>query len=210
MKYGLALPFIIVGLACTPPKAVAPSQAVAPMPRNIFVLMPDPDGHVGRVTITNAGGSSTLNQANQGVEVAESKVAPSKPGAMTPEQIQLDFGAALAAEPAGSFICELHFQSGASALDPETIATLDQVVKEIRQRDSRDIIITGHTDTMGDSDFDMRLSRERARNIRDFLVAGGVQPEYMSVAYHGKGNLLIPTGDEVDEPRNRRVEVIVR
>jgi hypothetical protein len=34
--------------------------------------------------------------------------------------------------------------------------------------------------------------------------------EEMTIIYHGEGNLLIPTADDVAEPRNRRVEVMVR
>lgn len=90
------------------------------------------------------------------------------------------------------------------------ITELDQILKEIRQRDSRDISINGHCDTTGDPETNMQISLARAEKVRSLLVQSGVKAEYLSVAYHGKGNLPVPTADNVPEPRNRRVEVIVR
>ena len=204
MNRKVVLLCLLLGLACAPPRPVAPP------PGNLFLLMPDRDDHVGGVTITNAKGSATLDQAGQGVLVAGADAAPGAPWILSPAQIQADFGAALAAEPPVSFVCQCRFRSGSSQLDPETMAVLAQVLAEIRRRDSREILVTGHTDTTGDTEYNMKLSLERAEKARGYLVQNGVNPQFISVAYHGKGEPLVPTGDNVDEPRNRRVEVIVR
>ena len=204
MNRSLVLLCFLTGLACTPP------QTVAPPPGNLFLLMPDREGHVGGVTVTNAKGSATLDQAGQGVLVAGNDAAPGVASILGPAEIQADFGAALAAEPPASFVCQCRFRSGSSQLEPETVAALVQVLTEIRRRDSREILVTGHTDTIGDTEFNMKLSLERAEKVRGYLIQNGVNPAFLSVAYHGKGEPLVPTGDHVDEPRNRRVEVIVR
>lgn len=68
----------------------------------------------------------------------------------------------------------------------------------------------GHTDRSGAKEFNMALSRRRAQRVRDLLVAEGIAPAAIRLAFHGEGNPLIPTADNVPEPRNRRVEVIVR
>jgi hypothetical protein len=204
MNRSVILLYVLIGLACAPPRPVAPP------PGNLFLLMPDREGHVGGVTVTNAKGSATLDQAGQGVLVAGNDAAPGAPWILSPAQIQTDFGAALAAEPPASFLCQCRFRSGSSQLDPETVAALVQVVTEIRRRDSREIFVTGHTDTTGDTEYNMKLSLERADKVRAYLVQNGVNPQFLTVAYHGKGEPLVPTGDHVDEPRNRRVEVIVR
>jgi outer membrane protein OmpA-like peptidoglycan-associated protein len=46
--------------------------------------------------------------------------------------------------------------------------------------------------------------------VRDLLVAEGIDPAMIQVTSHGEENPLVPTEDEVAEPRNRRVEVTVR
>jgi outer membrane protein OmpA-like peptidoglycan-associated protein len=56
----------------------------------------------------------------------------------------------------------------------------------------------------------MALSRRRAEKVRDLLIAANIAPAVIRVAFHGEGNPLIQTVDNVPEPRNRRVEVIVR
>jgi outer membrane protein OmpA-like peptidoglycan-associated protein len=200
----LVLLSFLIGLACAPPRTVAPP------PRNLFLLMPDRENHVGGVTITNAKGSANLDQANQGVLVAAADAAPGVSWILSPAEIQADFGAALAAEPPASFVCQLQFRTRSSQLEPETVAALVRVLTEIHQRDSREILVTGHTDTTGDTEYNMKLSLERAEKVRSYLIQNGVNPRFLSVAYHGKGEPLVPTGDHVDEPRNRRVQVIVR
>jgi outer membrane protein OmpA-like peptidoglycan-associated protein len=144
------------------------------------------------------------------VLVAAADAAPGASWILSPAEIQADFGAALAAEPPASFVCQLQFRTGSGQLEPGTMAALVQVMMEIHRRDSREILVTGHTDTTGDADYNMKLSLERAQKVREYLLRNGVNPEFLSVAYHGKGDPLVPTGDHVDEPRNRRVEVIVR
>ncbi len=178
--------------------------------RSAFVLVPDRDGHVGAVTVTNSKGSAVVERASEAVLVAGPNSAPEPPVPVSAAQIQRTFGAALAAEPAAPLIAIIYFGKDSSDLGPTATAELDKAVAEIVRRDSRDVSIDGHTDTTGDPQTNMRLSLERARTVQEYLVRAGVKVEWMTVSYHGKGNPLVLTGDNVDEPRNRRVEVVVR
>ena len=196
-------PMLLILLLLTLAAACAPK-------RSLVVLVPDREGHVGRVTLTNPQGTAVLTQANEGVEVAGPKAAPGTPRILPPERIQQTFGAALAAEPPAPRVFVLAFGKASSDLEPQALAELARVCQEIRARDSRDVSINGHTDTTGDAAFNMRLSLERARRVQEYLVAQGIPGEILTTAYHGKGNPRVPTADNVDEPRNRRVEVIVR
>ena len=73
-----------------------------------------------------------------------------------------------------------------------------------------DTSVVGHTDTAGSKEYNYRLSRRRAEAIARLLVAGGVAPDLLEITSHGKDNPVVPTGDNVSEPRNRRVEVTIR
>jgi outer membrane protein OmpA-like peptidoglycan-associated protein len=97
-----------------------------------------------------------------------------------------------------------------ASLDENSFALLDNILKEISGRDSLDISINGHSDRSGESLHNRRLSLERAEAVRDKLTAQGVDPDLITVDYHGEGDPVVPTEDGVVEPRNRRVEVIVR
>jgi outer membrane protein OmpA-like peptidoglycan-associated protein len=84
------------------------------------------------------------------------------------------------------------------------------IISEIEKRASTDIEVIGHTDRSGDEEFNMALSRRRAESVREVLVAAGYAPTAIRMAFHGEGNPLVQTADNVYEPLNRRVEVIVR
>ena len=73
-----------------------------------------------------------------------------------------------------------------------------------------DISVIGHTDTAGDKEYNFELSKRRAIAVKNLLVKQGVIKNFIKTTSHGEKNPLIKTGDNVIEPRNRRVEVIVR
>ena len=54
------------------------------------------------------------------------------------------------------------------------------------------------------------LALRRAETVRAMLIARGVAPENIVAVGRGKRELLVPTADGVAEPRNRRVEIVVR
>lgn len=70
------------------------------------------------------------------------------------------------------------------------------------------LYLAGHTDTVGDSAHNLRLSRQRAQSIGAWFRQRGLR---IPIAFEGFGEsaLLVATADEVDEPRNRRVDYIL-
>ena len=69
--------------------------------------------------------------------------------------------------------------------------------------------VEGHTDTVGPGAMNQDLSERRAAAVRDFLVQRhGLAAGRIEAAGLGEQQLLVPTPDEVPEPRNRRVQVI--
>ena len=70
------------------------------------------------------------------------------------------------------------------------------------------IDVTGHTDTVGSDAYNMKLSRRRADSVKAELVKQGVPASEIAVFAKGKRDLLVPTGDGVREPQNRRVEIV--
>jgi outer membrane protein OmpA-like peptidoglycan-associated protein len=56
----------------------------------------------------------------------------------------------------------------------------------------------------------MKLSSARARAVSNALLSYGFPSDQIEIRYHGSRDPLIPTGDNVREPRNRRVEVIIK
>ncbi|HTR45272.1 MAG TPA: OmpA family protein, partial [Thermodesulfovibrionales bacterium] len=104
----------------------------------------------------------------------------------------------------------LYFISDSAQLRPESLESLPAILRTIEERNSVDISVIGHTDTVGSDEHNYKLSRERAETVATYLVGHGVEQGHIRVSSHGKRNPLIPTGDNVSEPRNRRVEVVIR
>jgi len=80
----------------------------------------------------------------------------------------------------------------------------------VSKYDAGEVVVTGHTDRVGNDTENDRLSLERAGVMRARLVAAGVPAERITMAGRGEREPLVPTADEVSEPRNRRVEVKLR
>jgi outer membrane protein OmpA-like peptidoglycan-associated protein len=70
------------------------------------------------------------------------------------------------------------------------------------------LFLAGHTDTVGDASYNLRLSRQRAQSIAAWFRQRGLK---LPIAFEGFGetSLLVKTADEVDEPRNRRCDYIL-
>ncbi|HWR97366.1 MAG TPA: OmpA family protein, partial [Candidatus Methanoperedens sp.] len=120
------------------------------------------------------------------------------------------FGAALAAQPLPPLHFLLYFERNATELTAESRQEFPKVVEAIRARGAADTSVIGHSDTAGDAAKNLDLSLARARAVSALLAAEGIDPASLEVTSHGEANPLVPTGDNVSEPRNRRVEVTVR
>lgn len=198
---------LLVGCAGPKPQAV-PTPAVAPP--NIFVLLPDPDGKVGRIEVSNPQGSQILVAPGQTTTVVKAGGPPSAPITLSDREIAETFGPALSAQPTPPVRFILYFDSGSTELTAESRQLIPQIIASIKERGSVDTSVVGHSDTAGSKEYNYRLSRRRAEAVAQLLIAGGVAPTILEITSHGKDNPAVPTGDNVSEPRNRRVEVTVR
>jgi outer membrane protein OmpA-like peptidoglycan-associated protein len=69
------------------------------------------------------------------------------------------------------------------------------------------ILVVGHTDTVGSSAANQKLSECRANTVKIALVSKGVTEGGISAVGKGKTELLVQTGDGVKEPQNRRATI---
>jgi len=192
--------------ACATPKPPPPPP---PNP-SLFVLLPESGDGAGVITITTPSGTQVLTQSRQASAVAGAGSAPAPPVVLEEAQIQQTFGGALAALPLQSVHFTLYFKVNTDELTPESLALLPRFFEAVRDRRPADISIVGHTDTMGTREYNYGLGLQRANRVADLLAAQGVDRATLDIDSHGKNDLLVLTGDQVPEPKNRRVEIIVR
>jgi outer membrane protein OmpA-like peptidoglycan-associated protein len=181
--------------------------------RDLIVLLPDPDGKVGVIRVTTKGGSQILDKSGYAVQVEDFNKPPTAPKSMAEDEITGLFAVALSAQPdlTGRFISFLlFFESDTSELTHESKELFPEVVRTIQNRKAKEIYVIGHTDRVGTELYNIKLSSRRAYYIRDLLVSSGIKSSDLDVSFHGEAMPLVTTLDEVAEPLNRRVEVIVR
>jgi outer membrane protein OmpA-like peptidoglycan-associated protein len=181
--------------------------------RDLIVLLPDPDGKGGVITVTTKGGSQILDKPGYAIEVEDLNKAPIAPQPVNEKEITDVFGLALLAQPdpAGRFILFiLYFEHDTAKLTHESKDLFPEILRTIKNRKSNEVYVVGHTDLVGTEAYNIELSSRRANHLRDLLVSSGIKPSALFVSFYGKARPLVPTKDEIPEPRNRRVEVIVR
>ena len=187
--------------------ALALVAALAACSTGTVVLLPEPDGHPTALSVREAGHEVVLDHpydaANQ---------TPLGPRAYhaTPEVVEARFGPALAAAPARPATFTLYFELGTDTLTAESQRLVDQVLGEIARRPVPDVLVIGHTDTVGSDATNDALGQRRADAVREGLIRMGVKAEDVRALSRGKRELAVPTADNVDEPRNRRVVIEVR
>lgn len=178
-------------------------------PHHTVILIPDPDGHVGKAIVITEGGKQTLENPYGMTTVSSGSSTPSALDIASQEFISLAFADVMAIEPppADKFI--IYFHTNTTSMVPESRKTMEAIMKAITHRKAILISISGHTDASGSDKLNEKLARNRSQSISAMLIQNGVDSSRLAVTSHGKGNQLVVTPDGVSEPLNRRVEVIV-
>ena len=175
-----------------------------PADESVTVLPSAVDGHIGTVVVQRGDDKRVLDKA----------YATSRNGdavtIMTAAQVKDTFGPALQALPAPPTIFMLYFVTGTDELTEESKADLQRILAELKQRPVPDVLVIGHTDSLGEYRTNDRLSAQRAETVKGFLVGIGIPAERIQTAGRGEREQIVPTADDADEPLNRRVEINVR
>ncbi len=174
-------------------------------PKETVVVLPGPDGNTGTVVVQRGETRQVLNQPYAASRSDEDQVAR-----LSDAEVKQTFGTTLQALPARPTTFVLYFITGTDELTPESKAELQNVLAALKERPQPDVLVIGHTDTVGDLIVNDRLSAQRAETVKGFLIQIGIPAERITTAGRGEREPLVRTADEVDEPRNRRVEINVR
>jgi len=171
------------------------------------VLLPEADGRGAAVNVVQGDKELMLDQPYAAATLTST--GP-RPYASDSEDVQRRFGAALAARPERPTTFTLYFVEQTDEFTDESKRLLDTVIAAITRYPVPDIVVIGHTDRVGTDVINDALARQRADTARNALIRSGVAPENITAVGRGKREPAVPTADGVAEPRNRRVEIIVR
>jgi OmpA family len=191
-------------------KRVAPAAPVPPPAPALIALLPDPETKVtGRIHVSNEFGGIDLSTPRVSVRT-KAGAAPGPPVTLTEDEVTRYFGAALAGLPPPPRHFTLQFKFESDSLTDASTALVPEIFAAVKALAVPEVMIVGHTDTMGDRKSNVSLGLKRAMAVRNILVKDGLSPDVVDVTSHGEGDLLVKTRDNTPEPRNRRVEITVR
>ena len=162
---------------------------------------------LGAIVVKGPASEKVINEAYASVSI---NGATQTNGSLSQAQVSEMFGSTLEALPGSPASFMLYFLEGKDELTPESKAELEKVFSELKRRPLPDIVVIGHTDTVGSLEFNDKLSLARAQRMREMLIELGLPAERIQAAGRGKRELLIHTEDNISEPQNRRVEINVR
>jgi len=179
-----------------------------PVMEETVVVLPGENGHIGGVVVQRGSQKVVLDTAYASSHLGLD--GQLKSSHASPEQVQKEFGKTVAALPAPPAKFILYFVTGGDQLTEESKARLKDVLAEIRERPIPDVLLIGHTDTVGGTKSNDVLSRQRAERVREILLQAGIKVRRIVVTGRGERDLMVPTGNDVQEARNRGVEINVR
>lgn len=204
----LALAAFLV--SCSPlPLQPRPAHLETQITRNDqVILLPKADGAVGSVVVRQDDVEIVLDKAYDSAVIegpGQVRQLVADPGA-TKET----FATTLVALPSRPASYMVYFLKGEDELTAESKKAIEEMFAELAKRPAAEISVIGHTDTVGSIQFNDKLSLQRAERVRQLLMARGIVAGSIAIAGRGERELLIPSQDNVQEPRNRRVEISVR
>lgn len=105
---------------------------------------------------------------------------------------------------------DVSFDTGSATLKPEALATFNKIASILQSYESTVVHVVGHTDTTGSAQVNQALSERRAASVGSVLSGQGVLPARVRQEGRGERELLVRTADNVNEPRNRRVDIVLK
>ena len=172
------------------------------------VLLPEADGTTGRAGVSNTRGAVELATPRASTLVIPGRRLRVRQ--MSESDVQRIFSEALAAQPPAATHFTLNFRFESEELTDESRKLVGQVLQAVKNYPAPHVTVVGHTDTTGAPASNIELGLRRANVVRALLVETGIEATAIDVTSHGEATLLVPTADEVFEPKNRRVDITVR
>ncbi|MCH9739376.1 MAG: OmpA family protein [Epsilonproteobacteria bacterium] len=173
-------------------------------------MLLDSEKSQNSVLVSTKKGNSKLDSVGKFVDLKDKEKAPSRVKRMSQEKIKSRFAKALAASPEAPLKYILYFQPNSTALTEASEKSLLDAIASIAERSPCMVDIIGHTDTVGSSELNIKVSLKRANHIKSVLEGKGVEVVSLTAKGYGEEDLQVKTADNVDEAKNRNVEIFIK
>ncbi|MFC6279660.1 MULTISPECIES: OmpA family protein [Polaromonas] len=184
--------------------------AACSSPGTRVVLLPQDNGQPSAVEVHASGGEQVLSKPYQRAIALASATGAPRVDEVDPARVRAENQSLFDLRPPKPERYVVHFGVGGILVTPASQQVMDAALANALARSGGDIVITGHTDTVGPGPLNDELSRLRALEVRQMFIDRGFPAERIEATGRGERELAVTTPDEIEEPLNRRVVIEVR
>ena len=106
-------------------------------------------------------------------------------------------------------LSDVLFDTGKSTLKPSSFKQLNDLFEVLQMKNTMIVEIQGHTDNVGKPDENLKLSEERAKAVRDYLVKKGIAADRITAKGYGDTMPVAYNTDDAGRAKNRRTQLKV-
>lgn len=96
-----------------------------------------------------------------------------------------------------------------SDLKPEAKTNIQKLVASLNENEDTDILVIGHTDNVGRSEYNLGLSERRAASVKSYAIAQGLSASRIKTEGRGASEPIASNETEDGRAQNRRVEIVI-
>lgn len=104
----------------------------------------------------------------------------------------------------------IFFEFASAKLKPESFDELEKIYRLLMKNSEIQVEIAGHTDNTGDREFNIKLSKDRAKSVYDYLVQKGIDKGRLSFKGYADSRPVADNSTAAGRSMNRRTEIVVK
>ena len=151
-------------------------------------------------------------QAEQAISAAEEEAAKAARAKAEADELMRELSELKAQQTERGIVLtigDVLFATGKADLSPDANRSVNKLADFLKKYPNRDVLIEGHTDSVGTDDYNLTLSRKRADSVKYKLMGNGVEESRITTVGYGEEFPLASNDTKAGKAQNRRVEVII-
>jgi len=211
-KKPIPTPVPVVTPAPTPTYKPTPTSTPIPTPKptveKASIILGQNDSSHNAIVISTKSSNVTVDVPFTMVKLKEGGEL-TKPTIISAEELNAYFSNIMSASPLKAYHVNLFFKEGLD-MQEDSKQIIKKIISEMKKREPCVIKIGGYSDTFGNAEDNMGISKKRAMIVKNLLQESDINISEINIEVFGETKLLVPTEDEIKEAKNRRVEITIR
>jgi OmpA-OmpF porin, OOP family len=147
--------------------------------------------------------------AEQKVAIAQAQASEERSQNELQKELMRQLGAERTARGLVVTLEDVLFKVNGADLQPGAHVQLFRLVEFLNRNPDRKVLIEGHTDSTGTSEYNLQLSLLRAESVQSFLAGNGLPADRVTAVGYGNTRPEAPNDSATGRQQNRRVEVVI-